>query len=132
MSLTINYPMIQFLKFFKSLTYAFQGLGMLLKENNFRIHLLIFGFGLLFGWFFDISITEWLFVVLGNGLAIASEGFNSAIEAVVDLASPDFHPLAKKAKDIAAGSVWITAMASMICHIIIFLPKIITFIESLI
>jgi diacylglycerol kinase len=124
--------MIQFLKFFKSLTYAFQGLGMLLKENNFRIHLLIFGFGLLFGWFFDISITEWLFVVLGNGLAIASEGFNSAIEAVVDLASPDFHPLAKKAKDIAAGSVWITAMASMICHIIIFLPKIITFVESLI
>jgi diacylglycerol kinase len=123
--------MIQFPKFFKSLSYAFQGLGMLLKENNFRIHLLIFGFGLLFGWFFDITVTEWLFVVLGNGLAIASEGFNSAIEAVVDLASPDFHPLAKKAKDIAAGSVWITAMASMICHIIIFLPNIINFIESL-
>ena len=123
--------MILFPKFFKSLSYAFQGLGMLLKENNFRIHLLIFGFGLLFGWFFDITVTEWLFVVLGNGLVIASEGFNSAIEAVVDLASPDFHPLAKKAKDIAAGSVWITAMASMICHIIIFLPKIINFIESL-
>lgn len=123
--------MIQFPKFFKSLSYAFQGLGMLLQENNFRIHLLIFGFGLLFGWFFDISVTEWLFVILGNGLAIASEGFNSAIEAVVDLASPDFHPLAKKAKDIAAGSVWITAMASMICHIIIFLPKIIKFIETL-
>ncbi len=123
--------MIQFPKFFKSLSYAFQGLGMLLKENNFRIHLLIFGFGLLFGWFFDITVTKWLFVVLGNGLAIASEGFNSAIEAVVDLASPDFHPLAKKAKDIAAGSVWITAMASMICHIIIFLPNIINFIASL-
>ncbi|WP_044170838.1 diacylglycerol kinase family protein [Flectobacillus major] len=123
--------MIQFPKFFKSLGYAFQGIGMLLKENNFRIHLLIFGFGILFGCFFEIDTTEWLFVILGNGLAIASEGFNSAIEAIVDLASPEFHPLAKKAKDIAAGSVWITAMASMICHIIIFLPKIIDWILGL-
>ena len=48
---------------------------------------------------------------------------NSAIESVVDLASPEIHPLAKKAKDIAAGAVLIFAITSVVIGLIIFVPK---------
>jgi undecaprenol kinase len=54
---------------------------------------------------------------------IALELVNSAIERVVDLASPDIHPLAKEAKDIAAGAVLVFAAASAIIGLLIFLPK---------
>lgn len=74
---------------------------------------------------------EWIACLLCMGLVIGTEMINTAIEAVVDLASPQQHPLAAKAKDIAAGAVLIGAILSVIIGIIIFLPKLILYFGSL-
>ena len=75
------------------------------------------------GFIFHLSITEWLICILLFALVISLELVNTAIEAVVDLCSPDYHELAKYAKDVAAGSVLISAIASVVIGLIIFIPK---------
>jgi diacylglycerol kinase len=75
------------------------------------------------GYFFKISTSEWLAVILCFIAVITLEAMNSAIEYVVDLASPEFHPLAKKAKDMAAGAVLLAAIGTVVIAAIIFLPK---------
>lgn len=70
-----------------------------------------------------LAIVEWLIIILAITLVIGAEMVNTAIEYVVDLASPEIHPLAKQAKDVAAGAVLVFAMASVIIGLLIFLPK---------
>ena len=74
---------------------------------------------------FHIVITEWILIVVVIGLVIFAEIFNTAIERITDLVSPEHHPLAGQAKDLAAGAVFITSLVALITGVIIFLPKII-------
>lgn len=74
------------------------------------------------GWFFNITKTEWILSLFCIALVLSLEAINSAIEYLVDLASPDFHPLAKKSKDIAAAAVLIAAIFALIIGLLIFLP----------
>lgn len=111
--------------FISSFKNAGQGLVTMLKtERNFKIE---FGLGLLAlssCAFFHVTATEWIAVILCCMIVLAAEGVNSAIEQAVDLASPDYHILAKCAKDFAAGSVLVSAFCSAIIGLIIFLPYI--------
>ena len=66
--------------------------------------------------------TEWCIVVICFGVVLAAEGFNTAIERLVDLVSPEFHPVAGDVKDVAAGAVLICAIAAAIIGCIIFVP----------
>lgn len=75
------------------------------------------------GFFTGLSISEWLVIILLIALVISTEMVNTAIETVVNLVSPEFHPLAKKAKDVAAGAVLVFAIASAIIGLLIFIPK---------
>ena len=70
---------------------------------------------------FGITPTEWCIVIICFGLVLAAEGFNTAIERLVDLVSPDYHPIAGDVKDVAAGAVLICAIAAAIIGGIIFL-----------
>lgn len=70
-----------------------------------------------------LSLLEWMVVIVLIGGMLALEMFNSAIERVVDLATSELHPLAKQAKDMAAGAVLVFAVASAIIGLLIFLPK---------
>lgn len=70
-----------------------------------------------------LTIGEWLIIIMAITLVIGTEMINTAIETLVDLASPDIHPLAKQAKDVAAGAVLVFAIASVIIGLLIFLPK---------
>ncbi len=79
------------------------------------------------GWFFSINTTEWCLVTLSIALVLSAEGFNTAIEHLTDLTSPDYHPLAGKAKDVAAGAVLLAAMGAAIIGIIIFSPYLIAY-----
>ena len=110
-------------KFVRSFGYAIEGIVAALKEQNLRFHVLaalvVFGASIWTG----ISITEWCIVILVVFGMFTVELLNTAIERVVDLASPDIHPLAKAAKDIAAGAVLVFSVASVIIGILIFLPK---------
>ncbi len=78
------------------------------------------------GFLLRIERDEWLALVLTIALVLAAEGVNTAVEAVVDLASPVYHPLAKVAKDVAAGTVLLTAIASVIVGLILFLPRLLS------
>ena len=107
----------------KSFGYAFKGIASLLKkEHNAWIHCLAIVVVTLAGIHFGITITEWCIVCLCFGMVLAAEGFNTAIERLVDLVSPDFHPVAGDVKDVAAGAVLICAIAAAIIGMIIFIP----------
>ncbi len=93
-------------------------------ERNFRIELGFMVLCIVLGAAFRITGVEWLVVVVCFGLVLGGECFNSALEAIVDLASPDYHDLARKAKDAAAGGVLLFSIASLVVGIIIFLPRI--------
>ncbi|MEK4230038.1 diacylglycerol kinase family protein [Solibacillus sp. FSL H8-0538] len=110
-------------KFFHSFGYAAQGIMTATKEQNMRFHLLCGAFVLIAGLWTGLSTTEWLILVLVTALVVATELINTAIERVVDLASPELHPLAKDAKDVAAGAVLVIACASVIIGVLIFIPK---------
>ena len=80
---------------------------------------------ILFGLIFRISVIEWLFIFVMIGLVFCSALVNTSIEALVDLVSPEKHPLAKIAKDAAAGAVLCLCGVAFIGGLIIFIPKII-------
>ena len=103
--------------------YAFAGLWYLLStQRNAQIHCLVGACAVALGAALRIERWEWLALVLTIALVLAAEGLNTAIEAVVDLATVARHPLAKIAKDVAAGTVLICAIASVIVGCIVFLP----------
>lgn len=108
----------------KSFKYAIRGIQDVISgEMNMRIHLFIAVLVVIFGLVFKISNTEWLVCVLCFALVMTAEMLNTAIETVVDLVSPDKHELARKAKDVAAGAVLISAFFAAIAGLLIFIPK---------
>ena len=110
-------------KRFFAFKVAFQGLLLFFREGaHAKIHFLAAWLVVFLGWFFNISKTEWMVSLLCIALVLSLEAVNSAIEYLVDLASPDFHPLAKKSKDIAAAAVLIAAIFALIIGLLIFLP----------
>lgn len=107
----------------KSFGYAFKGIASLLKkEHNAWIHCLAIVVVTTAGLYFHITATEWCIVLLCFGMVLAAEGFNTAIERLVDLVSPERHPIAGDVKDVAAGAVLICAIAAAIIGCIIFIP----------
>lgn len=108
----------------QSFGYAGKGIKSVFKsEVNMKIHVVVGTLVVFSGIIFKISISEWMLCLLCFGLVIGMEMMNTAIENVVDLVSPDKHPLAGKAKDIAAGAVLICAVVSVIIGLLIFVPK---------
>lgn len=113
------------LKFLRTFSYAIEGiLNALRSEKNMRFHLFCSIIVLLVSYYFSITKTEWLFILLAIGGMFALELANTAIERVVDLVTSEYHPLAKQAKDLAAGAVFVYAILSVAIGIIIFLPYI--------
>lgn len=106
-----------------SFSFAIAGiLNALKNERNMRIHAFSSIFVLFASYFFSITKIEWLFILIAIGGMFALELMNTAIERVVDLATLDYHPLAKQAKDLAAGAVFVYAILSVIIGMVIFLP----------
>ncbi len=115
-----------------SFKYAFEGIIQTYKgEQNLKIHTFIAILVVVFGFFLKISTVEWFACLILIGLVLMSEFFNTAIEYVVDLASPKIHPLAKAAKDTASAGVLIMAIMAAIVGGIIFIPKLIDYIGGL-
>ena len=109
----------------KSFGYAFKGIATLFtSQPNARIHVTVLSLVILAGFFFKIERSEWLTIVLISALVLSAEAMNTAVEFVVDLVSPDYHPLAGKAKDVAAAAVLLAAFGAVVIGLIIFLPKI--------
>lgn len=110
----------------KSFVYAFAGIKELIsKEHNAWIHSLATILVVVAGLVFSISKTEWIAVIICIGMVFTAEGFNTAIERLVDLVSPEYNKKAGIVKDIAAGAVLISAICAAIIGCMIFIPKII-------
>lgn len=110
-------------KAIRSFRFAIAGIGKVIKsENNFRFHLFAAFCVLIAGFWLQISHTEWLFIILAIAMVLVAEAFNSAIEKLVDIASPQIHPLAGWIKDVAAGAVLLAAIAAAIIGLVVFVP----------
>ncbi len=111
----------------KSFRYAFEGLIALFREEpNARIQILAAILAIAAGKILEISKTEWMAMFLAIGMVVAAEAFNSALENLSDFVSPEKKPQIKKAKDLAAAAVLISAITALIIGIVIFLPKILS------
>lgn len=108
-----------------SFKHAIDGIIIAFKtQPNFRIHTLAAICIILAGIFYSLSLTEWTSLSLVMALVIITELINTSIEATVDLLTAQHHQYAKIAKDVAAGSVLLAAIASIVVGALIFLPKI--------
>jgi diacylglycerol kinase len=108
-----------------SFRYALAGIAELVRSQpNARIHLALAALVLAAGAWLGLSRTEWCLVAFSIAAVLAAEGFNTAIEHLTDLASPSHHPLAGKAKDVAAAAVLLTATGAAAVGLLVFIPKI--------
>nr|WP_303181246.1 diacylglycerol kinase family protein [Lachnoclostridium phocaeense] len=109
---------------YKSFGYAFEGIfAVIKKERNMQIHCCMMVLVILAGLFFQISAVEWCICLVLFGLIMSLELVNTAVESVVDLVTEERRPLAKLAKDAAAGAVLLASIMAAVAGLIIFLPK---------
>lgn len=110
--------------FIVAFRYAFSGVWYLLTtQRNAQIHCLVGACAVALGAVLGLERWEWLALILTIAFVLAAEGVNTAVEATVDVATSVQHPLAKIAKDVAAGSVLICAIASVLVGCLLFLPR---------
>ncbi|WP_078432374.1 diacylglycerol kinase family protein [Metabacillus halosaccharovorans] len=110
----------EWVRFYKSFQYAWNGIVSTFKsERNFQIHVAISIIMFITGMVLRFSIIEWMIVLFLIGGMLALELINTAIERVVDMITSEKHPLAKAAKDAAAGAVLVYAILSFIIGIIL-------------
>lgn len=109
----------------KSLRNALNGItASIHSERNLRIQISFALFSVALGFYLNVTSVEWMILVLTMSLVLAAELINTSLESVVNLVSPQLHPLAKKAKDAAAGAVLVLSIGSLVVGWFIFGIKI--------
>lgn len=96
---------------------------MLRSQHNAWIHALATICVLAAGAVFGVSRVEWLAITLAIVAVWSAEALNTAFESLCDVASPEFHPMVERAKDVAAGSVLIAAAGAVVIGLLIFCPR---------
>ncbi len=125
MSLTNQPETFSVAKRVQSVRHAVRGVTEMLKsEHNAWVHLFATVCVVLTAAVLSVDATEWCFLILAIMAVWVSEALNTAFEFLCDVASPDFHPLVKKSKDVAAGAVLLSAIGAVIIALIIFVPHI--------
>ena len=110
----------------RSFKYAFVGICIILKsQHNAWVHAVATIIVFVVGFLLKISTSEWCLIVLAIVAVWTAEALNTAFEFLADATNPDFHPMIKNSKDVAAGAVLIAAIGSIIIGVLIFLPKVI-------
>lgn len=116
--------------FFSSLTVAAKGFWTTaIAERNIRIQGGVGLMTIMLAIYFDVSVIEWVALLFAIALVIGFELVNSAIEIMVDWISPEFHPLAGKVKDVAAGAVFFVSIISVVVGLLVFLPYVLRIIN---
>ncbi|MBT8257767.1 MAG: diacylglycerol kinase family protein [Bacteroidia bacterium] len=108
----------------KSIGYAFKGAYLLIsKEASLKVQFFIGIVMTIAGIYYNLSSTEWIIQILTIALIMGLEGLNTAIEELSDFVHPEHHPRIGLIKDLAAGAVFIFAIAAVIIGGIIYFPK---------
>ena len=109
----------------KSFRFAIDGLKhIILNEHNFRIHLFAALVVIALGFYLEVTITDWLWLIAAIGFVLVTEIINSAIENLVDLVSPEKQKTAGLIKDMAAAAVLIASITAAIIGVLTFYPLI--------
>lgn len=112
--------------FRKSFLFAIQGFRTAVAtERNIKVMLAVGACAVVAGLALQLDLLSWAIVLLCCGVVIMAELLNTAVETVVDLVSPEFHPLAGRAKDIAAAAVWVLSVIVAIVGVLVFANAII-------
>ena len=114
-------------KFTKSVGYAMNGIKLGLAERNMKIHVLAGVIVIALGWYFHVTQTEWLILILCIGMVITAELGNTALEKIADALvhqNPDMHRLMGEPKDLGAGAVLVISLAAAVVGCLIFLPHV--------
>jgi diacylglycerol kinase len=110
--------------FVRSFSFAGQGVWFAVRtQRNMRVHLLAGACAVTAGLVLRISAVDWACVLMAIGLVLTTEALNTVVEALADLCTEEFHPLAKIAKDTAAGAVLISSVAALGVGAAVFLPR---------
>lgn len=118
--------------FWRSLNQAWRGLIYTWKtQGHFQFHVVAGICVVCCAWWSEVSRFEWLILIFAIGSVIGAEAMNSALEIVVDLVQPNFHPLAGMAKDVAAGAVLVAVIQAVVIGVIVFLPRLLSFVSYL-
>ncbi len=108
----------------KSFKYAFDGLKLFfVNDHNGRVHLFAAAVAIALSFYLKLSALEWIAILAVISAVIVAEIFNSSIEKLADVVSPDFHPKIKIVKDLAAAAVLVAAFLALAVGVIIFIPK---------
>ncbi len=121
LSLSQKFKIMQKPPIHKSFLNAFRGVFMMIKtERNFQIELLAFFVNLFLIFYFNLSSTDTALVIIASVAVLSAEIFNTAIEKICDIIQPDFDKRIGFIKDIAAGAVLLTAIASVIVGVLVY------------
>ncbi len=116
----------------KSVQNAVRGIGMMLKsQHNAWLHAFASVCILIMGVLMRLTDGEWCWIVLAIMAVWTAEALNTALEFLADAASPEFHPLVKKAKDVAAGGVLISAIGSVWIGLLVLGPHLLDWLSRL-
>lgn len=112
----------------RSGAHAVRGIiEMLGSQHNAWVHAVATLAVITAGCVFQVTATQWCFLILALMAVWVAEGLNTAFELLCDVASPDFHPLVRKSKDVAAGAVLLSALGAAAIGLIIFLPYLLAY-----
>lgn len=124
-------PTTEWGKFIAGFAYAFQGLGYALRtQRNIRVHVTIAALAIILSIVLHISAVKFAMIFIAITSVFTAEMFNTVIELSIDLSTPQYHPLAKIAKDVAAGTVLLSAFLAIIIGLFIFGPHLWALISS--
>ena len=116
----------------RAFQYACQGWGYVLRtQRNAWIHSLIATIVFLLGLWLELSLQDWAIIILTAAFVFSAEFINTAIEAVVDLATSEHHPLAKIGKDVGAAAVLVAALAAVLVGLLILGPPLLHKLSSI-
>lgn len=107
----------------KSLKYAIKGIILAIREErNFRIMLMTFFVVVCLGIYFKLEKVDWMMIFITSGIVLVAELFNTTIENMMDMISPEYDIMIERIKDLSAGAVLVTAIFSVIVGFIVFVP----------
>ena len=125
MNMNNNSDTFSFTGRIRSVNHAIYGIIEMIKgQHNAWVHAVATICVVTAGSVFQVSTSEWCFLILAIVAVWVAEALNTAFEFLCDVTSPEFHPLVKKSKDVAAGAVLLSAIGAVIIGLIIFVPYI--------
>lgn len=123
---SLDLKKLGFKRVLKSFKFSFDGLKYAYThEQSLALHLIVMAIVITFGIIFRITPMQWVITLVMGALILVGELFNTSIEAVVDMVTDEYHPLAKVAKDTASAACFVADMIAFGMWLVVFVPKIV-------